>query len=55
MYQLNEMRFCHILLRSALWSNKRQHGIYITIYIYFLDGRLCEVGAVRRGIRTVRL
>ena len=27
----------------------------ITIYIYFLDGRLCEVGAVRRGIRIIRL
>ena len=37
------------MLRSALWSNKRQYGIYITIYIYFLNGRLCEVGAVRRG------
>ena len=29
-------------------------NLYITIYIYFLDGRLCEVGAVRRGIRIVR-
>ena len=28
-------------------------NLYITIYIYFLDGRLCEVGAVRRGIRIV--
>ena len=27
----------------------------MTIYIYFLDGRLCEVGAIRRGIRIVRL
>ena len=43
------------LLRSALWPNKRQHGINITLYIYFLDGRLREVGAVRRGIRIVRL
>ena len=29
-------------------------NLYITIYIYFLDGRLCEVGAVRRGIKIVR-
>ena len=29
-------------------------NLYVTIYIYFLDGRLCEVGAVRRGIRIVR-
>ena len=29
-------------------------NLYITIYIYFLDGRLCEVGAVRRGIMIVR-
>ena len=29
-------------------------NLYITIYIYFLDGRLCEVGAVRRAIRIVR-
>ena len=29
-------------------------NLYITIYIYFFDGRLCEVGAVRRGIRIVR-
>ena len=29
-------------------------NLYITIYIYFLDGCLCEVGAVRRGIRIVR-
>ena len=29
-------------------------NLYITLYIYFLDGRLCEVGAVRRGIRIVR-
>ena len=29
-------------------------NLYITIYIYFLDGRLCEVEAVRRGIRIVR-
>ena len=29
-------------------------NLYITIYIYFLDGRLCEVWAVRRGIRIVR-
>ena len=36
----------HLMLRS---------GIYITIYIYFLDGRFCEVGAVRRGIRIVCL
>ena len=33
----------------SLWSNKRQHIIYIKIYIYFLDGRLCEVGTIRRG------
>ena len=42
---------CYVLL----CPNKRQHVIYITIYIYFLDGRLCEVGAIRRGIRIVRL
>ena len=29
-------------------------NLYITIYIYFLDGRLCKVGAVRRGIKIVR-
>ena len=29
-------------------------NLYITIYIYFLDWRLCEVGTVRRGIRIVR-
>ena len=29
-------------------------NLYITIYIYFLDGCFCEVGAVRRGIRIVR-
>ena len=29
-------------------------NLYITINIYFLEGRLCEVGAVRRGIRIVR-
>ena len=39
----------------SLWPNKRQHVIYIIIYIYFLDGRLCEVGAIRRGIRIIRL
>ena len=39
----------------SLWSNKRQHVIYITIYTYFLDGRLSEVGAIRRSIRIVHL
>ena len=45
------MTYCYV----SLWRNKRQHVIYIKIYIYFLDGRLCEVGAIRRGIRIVRL
>ena len=37
----------------SLEPKKRQHVIYITIYVYFLDGRLCEVGAIRRGIRII--
>ena len=28
-------------------------NLYITIYIYFLDGHLCEVEAVRRRIRII--
>ena len=47
--------YIRVVLRPALWSNKRQHGIYVTICIHFLDRRLCEVGAVRREIRIVRL
>ena len=39
----------HPLVKQTTTRN-----LYITIYIYFLDGRLCEVGAVRRGIRIVR-
>ena len=57
----NESIYCCLCLYTSascyvpLWPNKRQHVIYITIYIYFLDGRLCEVGAIRRGVRIVRL
>ena len=39
----------------SLVKQTTTRNIYITIYIYFLDRRLCEVGAVRRGIRIVRL
>ena len=44
---------CYVPLSGQ--TNDNTEYIYITIYIYFLDGRLCEVGAVRRGIRIVRL
>ena len=40
--------FHSLVKQTTTWN------LYITIYIYFLDGRLCEVGAVRRGIRIVR-
>ena len=38
----------------SLVKQTTTRNLYITIYIYFLDGRLCEVGAVWRGIRIVR-
>ena len=47
----DQLEYCYV----SLWPIKRQHVIYITIYIHFLDGRLCEVGAIRRGIKIVRL
>ena len=48
-----------ILLDILYWVNQYStqtttRNIYNNIYIYFLDGRLCEVGAIRRGIRIVR-
>ncbi len=48
---------CHLRLSVTFRPLVKQtttRNLYITIYIYFLDGRLCEVGAVRRGIRIVR-
>ena len=38
----------------SLVKQTTTRNLYITIYIYFLDGRLCEVEAVRRGIKIVR-
>ena len=43
-----------IVTFRPLVKQTKTRNLYITIYIYFLDGRLCEVGAVRRGIRIVR-
>ena len=43
----------HIVTFRPLVKQMTTRNLYITIYIYFLDGRLCEVGAVRRGIRIV--
>ena len=39
----------------SLAKQTTTRNIYNNIYIYFLDERLYEVGAVRRGIRIVRL
>ena len=44
----------HNVTFRSLVKQTTTRNLYITIYIYFLDGRLCEVGAVRRGIRIVR-
>ena len=44
----------HFVTFRSQVKQKTTQNLYITIYIYFLDGRLCEVGAVRRGIRIVR-
>ena len=56
-----EINFCTetFVLRPSvtfrsLVKQMTTRNLYITVYIYFLDGRLCEVGAVRRGIRIVR-
>ena len=38
----------------SLVKQTTTRNLYITTYIYFLDGRLCEVVAVRKGIRIVR-
>ena len=43
-----------IVTFRSLVKQTTTRNLYITIYIYFLEGRLCEVGAVRRGIRIVR-
>ena len=47
--QLTSVTFRSLVKQTAT------RNLYITIYIYFLDGRLCEVGAVRREIRIIRL
>ena len=44
----------HNVTFRPLVKQTTTRNLYITIYIYFLDGRLFEVGAVRRGIRIVR-
>ena len=46
-------RFLNVTFRPLV-KQTTTRNLYITIYINFLDGRLCEVGAVRRGIRIVR-
>ena len=43
--------YCYV---PPLVKQTTTRNLYITIYIYFLDGRLWEVGAVRRGIKIVR-
>ena len=45
--------FAYVTFRPLV-KQTTTRNLYITINIYFLDGRLCEVGAVRRGIRIVR-
>ena len=54
-----QLKYIHIYLATfvtlrPLVKRTTTRNLYITIYIYFLDERLCEVGAVRRGIRIVR-
>ena len=46
--------YCVVVTFHPLVKQTTTRNLYITIYIYFLDGRLCEVGAVRRGIGIVR-
>ena len=38
----------------SLVKQTTTRNLYIAIYIYFLEERLCEVGAAMRGIRIVR-
>ena len=51
---INRLPSMHCVTFRPLVKQTTTWNLYITIYIYFLDGRLCEVGAVRRGIRIVR-
>ena len=43
--RVNSFHYCYLCYVS-LWPNKRQHVIYIKIYIYFFDGRLEQSGEV---------
>ena len=60
LFLVSEVAICldfqHFIIVTfcSLVKQTTTRNLYIIIYIYYLDGRLCEVGAVRRGIRIVR-